>query len=156
MFGLHNVPLTQLSFREARQIYLSPLHACCTLAERRAGEQNGTYLTLSARQLWSARQLPHAAVCARAILANVFASCTLEPRRLGRGIYSLDQSPKAAAHAVEWRIVLSLAIIDRSAHIACVKMCKNLEIIGERGASRSSFERNFPYVVVPRFNLQIL
>ena len=38
-------------------VYLSPLHAYCILPERWAGEQNGTYLTLSARQSWSTRQL---------------------------------------------------------------------------------------------------
>ena len=32
-FGLHNVPSAH-SFREARQIYLSPLHAYCILSEQ--------------------------------------------------------------------------------------------------------------------------
>ena len=58
MFGLHNVRSTQLSVREARQIYLLPLQAYCTLAER--------YLPYASRGppgSW------HAAVSARAILA---------------------------------------------------------------------------------------
>ena len=51
-FGMHNMPSAH-SFREARQIYLSPLHAYCILPERSADEQNSTYLMLSARQSWS-------------------------------------------------------------------------------------------------------
>ena len=43
--------------------------------------------------------------------------------------YSVGQSPKVAELAVEWRRVLGLArSIDRRV-AACVKMCKNLEII---------------------------
>ena len=45
--------------------------------------------------------------------------------------YSLGQSPKVAAHAVEWRRVLGASPIDRR-EAACVKMCKILEIISDK------------------------
>ena len=44
--------------------------------------------------------------------------------------YSVGQSPKVAAHAVEWRRVLGLARSYREA--ACVKMRNNLEIISDK------------------------
>ena len=47
--------------------------------------------------------------------------------------YSVGQSPKVAAHAVEWRRVLGLARSIGEA--ACVKMCKNLEIISDKKKS---------------------
>ena len=43
-------------------------------------------------------------------------------------LYSVGQSPKVAAHATEWRRVLGLARSYR----ACVKTCKNLEIISDK------------------------
>ena len=46
-------------------------------------------------------------------------------------LYSVGQSPKVAAHATEWRRVLGLAR-SIGAYRACVKMCKNLEIISDK------------------------
>ena len=47
--------------------------------------------------------------------------------------YSVGQSPKVAAHAVEWRRVLGLArSIGAYREAACVKMCKNLEMISDK------------------------
>ena len=43
-------------------------------------------------------------------------------------LYSVGQSPKVAAHATEWSRVLGLAR-SIGAYRACVKTCKNLEII---------------------------
>ena len=53
--------------------------------------------------------------------------------------YSVGQSPKVAAHAVEWRRVLGLArSIGAYREAACVKMCKDLEIIsGKKKRVRS-------------------
>ena len=90
----------QLSFQEARQIYLSPLHVYCILAERWASEQNATYLTLSARLPWSSRQL----ACSRICTSNP-SKLHLRTMKIGKR-YSLGQSPKIAAYPVEWKRVL--------------------------------------------------
>ena len=47
--------------------------------------------------------------------------------------YSLGQSQKVASHAVEWRRVLWLTrSIGAYREAACVKMCKNFEMISDK------------------------
>ena len=71
--------------------------------------------------------------------------CTSHPSRLTYNLhlrtkigkrYSLRQAPKRAANVVEWRRVLSLAIIiDRASKAAyCVKMCKYFEMVSDNKA----------------------
>ena len=112
----------QLSFREARQIYLSPLHVYSILAERWAGEQNSTYLMLSARQSWSTRQLACSSMCTSN--PSLLASCTW---RLGRGTASVSHRrlqcmPSNGGEFSRW--------LDRSAHIARQRVWKSVKIFG--------------------------
>ena len=115
----------QLSFSEARQIYLL---ATCVLyigrtVSRWAGEQNGTYLALSARQSWSIRQLACSSMCTCNPSVRI---CKLHLGAM-KGIYTasvshrrLQRMPSNGGEFSSW--------LDRSAHIARHRRCKKKRV----------------------------
>ena len=124
MLGLHNVPSAH-SFPFLKQDRSTSRRYMRTVYCRNSEQVSRTIPTLW-RQSWPPGCW-HAAVLARAILAHF--KLHLRTMKIGKR-YSLGQSPKIAAHAVEWRRVLSVArligVLFREA--ACVKMCGEARI----------------------------
>ena len=128
MLELHNV-LSAHSFpfvKQDRSTCHRSMRTVAILPERCTGEQNGTYLMLSARQSWSTRQLACSSMCTSN--PSVFAAWNHED---WEEVYTasvshrrLQRMPSNGGEFSRW--------LDGSAHIARQHVYKHLEMISDK------------------------